>query len=654
MLTSRGWLFLVTVLGVTAVALAIGNSLLALVALTLLSWFLATWFFFVVRLRLVIPKLSVEREIRDSSGLVDSLWAGQTFAIQARLCSESRLVLPYVRIHDRVPAVLERKSGSDRNAGPVSARQALEVSYAVTCPVAARIRFDGLSVQIADLQGFFLHHHFVRKTTGYRILPALTDARGRIPAVKQHNMLPLLGHHQHRRPGTGSELLDLRDYLPGDPPKTIAWKASARRGRLMTKEFDSEVPIRCTLFVDTSNSVRIGGAGKNALGRIVNIASAVAQANTAARDLTGLCLFDDRKTHYVRPARGQRHLIHVFQLLADAAGQSPDAAEVSVNRLLPLAYGLAQEVYPDHLGQDVNAMPWWLSWWVPQPAYTIRRAPIVAHSWWSYPWVWLRRLTRHVYYTLEQTLAARFSWRQHRHYRWRKHLAAILSVQHGLGPGGLATLLEDDDLCSRHLQRFLNEHQVSVPLPLYDSQGRYLFAAPRKIEVLANAFLRAVACGRDNELFVILADLLGLDDHLGKLLAAVKAALARHHQVMVVCPWPADIPMPRTRRSRSGVSGQESGVRSPGSEVRSQRSEDRNQESELASIPESWLARSDSTTVQELLHRATIVRFHRAYHHLRRAFARFGVPVLCARSEDSVPLILNRLERLRILERGMA
>ena len=35
-----------------------------------------------------------------------------------------------------------------------------------------------------------------------------------------------------------------------------------------------------------------------------------------------------------------------------------------------------------------------------------------------------------------------------------------------------------------------------------------MFASPQKVEVLANAFLRAVARGRDNELFVILADLL--------------------------------------------------------------------------------------------------------------------------------------------------
>src|SRR6202030_2618534 len=143
----------------------------------------------------------------------------------------------------------------------------------------------GLGVQIADIQGFFYHVLFVRDVRSFRVLPALGNFRGRLPVAKRHNCLPLLGTHRLRRPGTGSELLDLRDYLPGDPPRTIAWKASARRDRLMTKEFESEVPVRCTLFVDTSNSVRVGAVGKNALARLVEIAAAVTQANASARDL---------------------------------------------------------------------------------------------------------------------------------------------------------------------------------------------------------------------------------------------------------------------------------------------------------------------------------------------------------------------------------
>src|SRR5207237_1946828 len=128
-------------------------------------------------------------------------------------------------------------------------------------------------------------------------LPPLADAEGHRPTVKRYNLLPSPGQHRHLRPGSGSELLDLRDYLVGDPPKTIAWKISARRDRLITKEFESEVPVRCTLFVDASNSVRVpslpgegegGGAPRpsRALDRLVELAAGVVQVNTAAPDPT--------------------------------------------------------------------------------------------------------------------------------------------------------------------------------------------------------------------------------------------------------------------------------------------------------------------------------------------------------------------------------
>src|SRR5207248_1055609 len=111
-----------------------------------------------------------------------------------------------------------------------------------------------------------------------------------------------------------------------------------------------------------------------------------------------------------------------------------------------------------------------------------------------------------------RAFASRFlSARERRLARWRKQLAAVLSARYGLAPGGLALLLEDDAQCALLLQRFLAEHHVPYPLPLYDAEGRYLFAAPGKVEVLAQALVAAVGKGHDNELFVLLADLLELD-----------------------------------------------------------------------------------------------------------------------------------------------
>jgi uncharacterized protein (DUF58 family) len=619
MLTSRGLWFLMTILALLAVAMVGDYALLGLIGLTLLAWFLVAWLVFVVRVRVITGNLRVARQVRDERGPVTSLWTGRKFQVRVRLSSDAIFALPYVRLTDRLPVLLERVEGASHVEGAVSASQPLDLDYQVQCPFPGKARFDGVHLQVADLQGFFTRRLFVRRVRSYRVLPPLADARGRFPTVKRHNLIPLLGLHRHLRPGTGSELLDLRDYLPGDPPKKIAWKASARRDRLMTKEYESEVPLRCTVFVDISASVRIGMPGRSGLTRLTEITAAVAQATAASRDLTGICLFDEYQTRVLRPARGQRHLISVFNLLADAANLQPSTREAPLTHLLPLAYGLAQDIYPDLLEPDVNAFPRWLPWLFPQPAYTLRRRAPQVRSFWKRPGLWLRRALRYALLALRQALVARFlSFRARRHYRWRKHLAALLSVRYGLAPGGLALLLEDDERMALYLQRFLVEHQVPYPLPFYDPRGRYLYATPAKVEVLARALLRTVARGRDNELFVLMADLLELGDALAPLLRAARVALARHHQVLVVCPWPEGVPVPEGRDAPAGSL--------------------------------SWILQARG--VQAVLERSTVARFHQAFFHLRQIFARLGVPVLCARSDESVELILNRLERLRIPGRG--
>src|SRR5262249_450252 len=94
-----------------------------------------------------------------------------------------------------------------------------------------------------------------------------------------------------------------------------------------------------------------------------------------------------------------------------------------------------------------------------------------------------------LYFTLMElgyrSFSVLFAPRRRARVRWRKKLAALLAQLHHMGPGGLAALLENDRQLALHLQRFLAHHQVPFSLPFYDSEGRYLFASPGKIEVLA-------------------------------------------------------------------------------------------------------------------------------------------------------------------------
>jgi uncharacterized protein (DUF58 family) len=582
MLTARGFWLFVTVVALLGVGIVLGSAPTVLVCLTLLLWFLAHWFLFQWRLRAVDRRLTVERSLSTSRGQVDSIWARQRAEVRVLLSCDGYVALPFVVVADRIPAPARWLRGLTQTEGVLAAGAPLELAYSIECPGPGKIRFDGVRVQLADVHGFFFQTLFVRDVRHYRVLPALPLDPAHSTFVKTQNTLPLLGTHRHPRPGSGSELFDLRDYLPGDPPRMIAWKVSARRDRLMTRELESEVPIRCTLFVDVSSSVRVGPAGRTALGRLVEVAAGVAQANTGERDLTGLCLFDENGvTRAIRPGRGPRHLWQLIDELTEAAALMPDVKETALAELLPYAYGLALDVYPDLLRADVNRMPWWLPLWAARSFFSALRP--------SY----------------------------HRRFRWRKQLAAILSVRYDLGPGGLALLLEDDDACGRYVQRFLADHQVTHPYPLYDGDGRYLFRSPQKFGVLADALLAAVTRGKDNELFVLLADLLEGGPELARLERAVCLARARHHQVLVICPWPRAVPQP----ARVG--------------------------SPHRPMPEpTW-------SLEDIVLRASTARLHQAYAQMRQGFARLGVPVLCAADDDTVDLVLYRMQRLRVRERGV-
>ncbi len=338
----------------------------------------------------------------------------------------------------------------------------------------------------------------------------------------------------------------------------------------------------------------------------------------------------------------------MLRTLADAAALAPATARIDPDHLIPVAFAFAREVYPHLMRPAVNAVPFWQEWFDSFPGYSRRkfalgnylfrrkRALWRAGLWLAPPalaagfgdalltWFALRvvalslwqLIAALVVFDITSTAALFiaaamfliFTDRYRRLGRYRKQIAALLSARYGLAPGGLSVLLEDDDAFALLAQRFLGEHHVPYTLPLYDRDGRYLFAAPGKVAVLASALLRAVGRGRDNELFVLLVDLLELDESLDPLLKAVRVAVSRHHQVVVVVPWPT-------------------GMRPP--------SDEPEEDDDLTG------------TVHALLGRATTRRFHRAYHRLRRTFTRLGVQVVCAVGEEPVPLILERIQRPR-------
>jgi len=134
------------------------------------------------------------------------------------------------------------------------------------------------------------------------------------------------GIHSQRQVGKGREFEKLRDYVPGDGSEDIHWKATARRGKPVTKVFQIERTQEVYVAIDTSRL----SAREGAIERHISTALLLGMAAERQGDLFGLLSFSDRVENFVRARSGVSH----YNACRDAIyalqprGVNPDFDEV--------------------------------------------------------------------------------------------------------------------------------------------------------------------------------------------------------------------------------------------------------------------------------------------------------------------------------------
>ena len=121
-----------------------------------------------------------------------------------------------------------------------------------------------------------------------------------------------------RRRGFGLELRELREHMPGDSYRHIAWAASARRGRLITREFESDAMVSAWLMVDVSPSMFWGQAGSARIDFALEAAFALASSLSARGDRIGVLLYDERVRVALPPRSGKGQATRVLEVLMEA------------------------------------------------------------------------------------------------------------------------------------------------------------------------------------------------------------------------------------------------------------------------------------------------------------------------------------------------
>jgi len=124
-----------------------------------------------------------------------------------------------------------------------------------------------------------------------------------------------------RRPGEGRLFEGLREWVPGDDTRIIDWKATARRGKPIARQFEDERREQVLLVLDAGRLLTAEVDGVPRLEAVVDAALRLAHAAVEHDDNVGIMVFADTVQSFVPPARGRRGLRAVLEVLATAEGR---------------------------------------------------------------------------------------------------------------------------------------------------------------------------------------------------------------------------------------------------------------------------------------------------------------------------------------------
>lgn len=198
------------------------------------------------------------------------------------------------------------------------------------------LQFDHYQLSTSFPFGFIKRAIVRRHADPLLVFPPMARVDPKL--LTQFKSAEMTGNNLRPKPHGSDEFYGLRDYRPGESPRLIDWKRTARTGRLISREMTQVSPPRIVVVVDTHNPDS-SAARANHVERSIAQAASLIDVALDAGLAVGLVV---RGTHWsvMSANRGKRHkreLLTVLAMLPDAGSQRVDDATAALGQASAIA-----------------------------------------------------------------------------------------------------------------------------------------------------------------------------------------------------------------------------------------------------------------------------------------------------------------------------
>ncbi|HEX6040900.1 DUF58 domain-containing protein [Longimicrobium sp.] len=206
-----------------------------------------------------------------------------------------------VRVTDDLPPVLERQ-GPDVVDVWLPALREERVTYGAKTLRRGDGVLGDVHLRIAGPLGLAWTQRRIARADAVRVIPGMLEvARYRLLGMR--NRLREAGFRSVRQRGEGGSFESLREYVRGDDPRTLDWKASARRGGLIVRQYEMERRQNIVLAIDAGRLMTQKVGERERLDYALTAALLLADVAGVHDDAVGLLVFSDKVDVFLPPAR---------------------------------------------------------------------------------------------------------------------------------------------------------------------------------------------------------------------------------------------------------------------------------------------------------------------------------------------------------------
>jgi len=267
----------------------------------------------------LMPKARDWRLVRRHDARL-SLAAQNRIAVQIELLTQAGERATSLWLRDTPPPTfhLDRSEPLLTASAPPGDR--VELCYHVWPPRRGDYAFGDLYLRWESPLGLLRRQARFAATAPVKVYPNLVDVH-KYDLLMRRNRLWELGLRSTRLIGAGNEFERLRDYTPDDEYRRINWKATARRGRPISVEYETERSQNIYVLLDVGRMMRspVGDVAK--MDYAINAVLLLAYVATQKGDRVGLFTFADRVLGYIAPRSGKVQFHRLLEQLYAVQGE---------------------------------------------------------------------------------------------------------------------------------------------------------------------------------------------------------------------------------------------------------------------------------------------------------------------------------------------